>query len=459
MPPPPVPAKTELSRLIQRSIRQTKKPPSPPQPYESPDPLELTESLETSNNYSYGATVSSDGSTTAAYEVSDPESNGDYVDPVMSNIDMEEDKPEEIYIDPTQSKQFSSTGVPRPPRPPPPSRSAIKRAQKKKAQSLAASATVLKNKRLSKQPTISGGQQSVSSTSQLRTNKTTPSVSSSHPKPQEDIGEQVYEELDAVNSSIQSSILWRPPSTANTSQSSLVTSRATPEPVSAMEPAAPSLPPRVQKTSTHTMHRNRGDKKSSPPAEVKRSKSIGDLNTTTRKTRQVSPYLSSKEEKSSNNNNTQTAASILYRREEKSGKAKESESAEEGSFYEPMETTPTAPRRTKKNVKGALITSPNRAPGNIYNPNSPQTGAKTRAVPRRTAPVAPPLQKMKGDQSKSPQNIKKSLDKGKTTEKNGLSEKSGPGKLTSQNSQDEGGVEEYVDMDYRPDKDEKGELS
>ena len=440
-PPPPLPAKSELSRRIQSSIRQRRDPPTPPQPYETPDPLELTDRLETRENYSYGSTILSDGSS-GGYEVSDPNVDLEkdnpedmYIDPTLSKSDptvnMEEDKPEDIYIDPTQSKQFSSSGKPRPPRPPPPSSRAVIKAKQKKAQSLASSAVALRSRQLTKQRSCSAAPNT--STSQQQ--KSQSPLGSSHStstcsKPAEDADEILYEELDTWDSAPQASILWRPPSATNSSQSVVAPSRgAVVDPVG----ATPSLPPRAQKPATaHRVHRSNDlGTKNSTPGKVERSISIGDLNTSRSSSRQASPCISSKQDNSGD---------------------LELDSADE---YEPLDdSVPVAPQRTRKKIKGTTI-SPNRAPGNIYNPNAPQSGKRTSPVPRRPAPVAPPGLRKRGEQrNKSPQIIKSSVGSRKSTGGGG---KGTPGKQSCKNLQDEGGVEEYVDMDYKPAADGEGE--
>ena len=354
-----------------------------------------------------------------------------YIDPTQSTSDpavnMEEDKPEDIYIDPTQSKQFSSTGKPRPPRPPPPSSSAVRKAQRRKAQTLATSAVALRSRQLTKQRSCSAAQNTSTSQQQKSENPLGSSRSTStYSKPAEDADEILYEELDIGNSAAQASILWRPPSATNSSQSVVAPSRG--DPVGATTAPIPSLPPRAQKpTMAHRVHRsNDQGTKNSTPGKVEHSKSIGDLNTA-RSSRQVSPCVSSKQDNSDD---------------------LELDSADE---YEPLdESVPVAPQRTKKQIKGTVI-SPNRAPGNIYNPNSPQSGKRT---PRRPAPVAPPLRKRGEQRNKSPQTIKSSIGSRKSTGGGG---KGSPGKQSCQNLEDEGGVEEYVDMDYKSVADGEGE--
>ena len=348
-----------------------------------------------------------------------------YIDPTQSTsdptVDMEEDKPEDIYIDPTQSKQFSSTGKPRPPRPPPPSSSAVRKAQRRKAQTLATSAVALRSRQLTKQRSCSAAQNTSTSQQQKSENPLGSSRSTStYSKPAEDADEILYEELDIGNSAAQASILWRPPSATNSSQSVVAPSRG--DPTTA---PIPSLPPRAQKpTTAHRVHRsNDQGTKNSTPGKVEHSKSIGDLNTA----RSSSPCVSSKQDNSDD---------------------LELDSADE---YEPLdESVPVAPQRTKKQIKGTVI-SPNRAPGNIYNPNSPQSGKRT---PRRPAPVAPPLRKRGEQRNKSPQTIKSSIGSRKSTGGGG---KGSPGKQSCQNLEDEGGVEEYVDMDYKSVADGEGE--
>ena len=354
---------------------------------------------------------------------------------------MEEDRPEDLYIDPTLSTEFYLMGKPRPPRPPPPSSSAIKKAQWRKAKNLATSTATLKNKQLTKQRSCSDTRKT--STIQQHRSKS-PLISSrlttACSRSQEDIDEQLYEEVDIESSLPQAPILWRPPSALNASQSVVAPGRGTVDTAGAktVQPI-PSLPPRAEKpTTARKTHRpnDQGAKKTSP-GEVTRGKSIGDLHTP-RIIRQVSPAIPIKED-------------ILD--------DLELDSADE---YEPLEDTPlpVAPQRTKKNIKGTLKTSPNRAPGNIYNQNSPQnspqSGTRKKYEPRRTAPVAPAVQKNREEEqrNKSPQMGVKTppaIGRRKSTGQG----KSGRGNNQSgqQNLKDEGGVEDYVDMDYRSAKD------
>ena len=341
------------------------------------------------------------------YEVSDPEDS-------KTKSAMEEDKPEAMYIDPTQSKQFSSSGKPRPPRPPPPTSSAIKRAQERKRQQQSTSNTPATLKSTGKRLTQRHSNPAIHIMSATG-RKPKAKSSQSHP-PQlsfPDEGEQLYEELDIGKPSPATSILWRPPSAVRLSPS--------PGPPAPVEPttAAPSLPPRSQKSASKTLQRQaRGGNKTPAPSEFSRSRSIGDLNSP-KETKQVISSSSNKD----------------------IGGAQESDEDNEDCVYEPVDTAvPLAPRRTKKNIKGTRTsTSPQRTHGNIYK-SHPTSGGGVNSQHGR----------------KSVQETSQSL-KITRPEKGKKEEKSLPPKVSCITLEDEGGAEDYVDMDYHESEDKQGE--
>jgi hypothetical protein len=111
---------------------------------------------------------------------------------------------------------------------------------------------------------------------------------------------------------------------------------------------------------------------------------------------------------------------------------------EEGSVYEPIDVSvPFPPRRTKRHIKGTRTESPQR---NIYK-RGPLTG--TDAVPQGGVPSST----RQSSRARTPSAAAKSIP-GKGKREDGVE-----GKLSTLNIEDEGGVDEYVDMDYRAEKD------
>jgi hypothetical protein len=113
---------------------------------------------------------------------------------------------------------------------------------------------------------------------------------------------------------------------------------------------------------------------------------------------------------------------------------------EEGSVYEPIDVSvPFPPRRTKRHIKGTRTESPQR---NIYK-RGPLTG--TDAVPQGGVPSST----RQSSRARTPSAAAKSIP-GKGKREDGVE-----GKLSTLNiEEDEGGVDEYVDMDYRAEKGE-----
>ena len=313
--------------------------------------------------------------------------------------DLEEDRPEDVYIDPTESKQFSSTGKPKPPRPPPPSTSAIKKAQQKKRQQQIA-ATLKPPSTTGKRLTKQHSNPTTHTMSTGRRNKARGTQNSHSPSPRPkspENGDQLYEDLDLGRPSPSTSILWRPPS---------VSPRVSPSPgPTPAEPPAPSLPPRSTKPTSRTLRRQLGGSKKVNSGGFTRSKSIGDLDSTD-ESKQVGSSNTGKED---------------------SGATDEDD---EDCVYEPVEIgAPLAPQRTKRHIKGTQI-SPHRTPGNVYKShtrtNTTRNVGKLGQQRLGKRPVVSPPKTPKSDLG--------------TKEERNLSDLA---------LQDEGGVEEYVDMDYR----------
>lgn len=383
--------------------------------------LELNERFDTRTNNSYGVHGSDND-----YVISDLEER----DPSPPN--MADDKPEEVYIDPTASKEFSSTGKPRPPRPPPPSISAIKKVQRRKA--AAAVSTVLKTKQLTKRHSSPStlrapptGRRNVkkntlkpyTSTTSLRPQRphTSTTLFPSPLKPiislEEENEDQLYEELDLGRSS-GPSILWKPPTSENSTPTVIVPVTTG---TSSLMAAGPSLPARKQKPAqTSTTDESSKTSKSSEHHLSTKSP---------RQSRQISPA------------------------QEDDNDSLELKSEDESETYELVDNSaPLAPRRMKRNIKGTN-TSPRRGTDNIYNKDPKPKCKSTRSTPPpRRSPPAPPSPcntklDEKGTVNGTPKMEKSIIGNEKASDVNSL-----PVKLSNLSMKDIGGVEEYVDMDY-----------
>ena len=377
--PPPLPAKSEFTRKLQQ--HSIKKSPLTASKEESPEAYEVpTEKVQSPSFYtlndSYGVQETEEDRPSAEYEVPDP-------------VDV----PEEMYIDPTKSKQFSSSGKPKPPRPPPPSSSAIRKAQQRKANSLASN----KPKSTSTKPSS-------------KWHTSTPNIHSTarHDKGKVQSGikmvidqqAMVYEELDAGDSSPIHSTLWRPPSQQITTK----------EPVPA-ERNAPALPPRTCGLAPSKHRRTKRGTTSSP---VTRSSTL------TKGERYISNKSESEENEPDNDNDC---------------------------VYELVDVTiPLAPSRKKKNVKvtRAQTTTETDKRYTIHShcagkPPLPSRGTanfKSKSLPRNSLALATQRMNRTAEDSSSPKKQLRDTREGKS-----LAEK-----VSEMKVDDEAGAEEYVEM-------------
>ena len=396
--PPPLPAKSELSRKIQQSIKlQAHKPPKEyvAEPYETPVKIELEE-IDTHQNDSYGAPDD---------DFSDYDNSGP--------LDVSADKPEELYIDPAKSSQLSSSGKPKPPRPPPPTISAIRRAQQKKTQSLGVRKPVKSGgKALTKQqsnPITHRVNRKHSSATVSR--QTTIHTTNSTPLPIEIPGD--YEELDCNDdtSGLPADTLWKPPPSLpspNSRRRFLSETEIT--------APAPALPPKSDKPSaTKSVQRMRREGPSPVPSGFSRSTS-GNLH----KVAETKVHTS-----------TDTG-----RRDSD----EQNDAWDDDSVYEPVDVSmPLAPQRTKKHIKGTRTTQDEGRPSRRPPPLAPTQLSKSGTAPRLSNSLRSRKPALRTSASLSSQktvtrSVPASGDmrKGKGTHL--LSKK------------DEGGTEEYVEM-------------
>ena len=422
--PPPLPDKSPLSREIQRSVKKPssspkRQPPPPPAAYESPRRLRpkntplctqhvhCTECYETEQQDTLDRTTVDDATATNT----------------------------ELYIDPTQSQQLLLSGKPKPPRPPPPSKSAIRKAQQRKSITMATSRPAVKtsNKSSKYTPTVrtSRHHKNAVPSSSL---PLTSSVSKSDSQQQsiyevmdaDDFARRPadYEDLDAGDS-FSSDPPSHPPPLPAANQSRKFSS----EPQTG---TAPTLPPRAPTNST----RQRPPKnKSRPiPSGFTRTTPGADLHSSDEMKHSSNPEMSERE-----------VQSLKY---------------DEDAVYEPVDTSmPLLPHRRKKNIRGTQITAHTNKTKTLANihpvkgSSTVQRAATVRSdpVPRRIPPLhSQPVNKhaLTGTGSFSPQ-LHSKASRYVSLSGEGKGENSAVKGSQLNDQEDEGGVEEYVDMQCR----------
>lgn len=303
---PPLPSKSERSREIQRSIKRKptpREPPPIPKPYGTQKSEEII--ISTQSNDCYGA-QEADG-----YEISDI--------PFASTA---VDEPEQLYIDPLQSLQMSPEKT-KPPRPPLPSSTAIRKAQQRKAKTLAAAS-----------------KQSRTQLTKKHSNKTTTyRPSNLHSK--------------ATTDHHKKQISNPPPSSPSSAAAHIPNDYEELDIDDPYSPPDQSYPPPVVITNTGQIicsESNLGDLPPLPP----RSSTSG-----SRGTHHVIKHTTSKPIPSgfTLNSNMDTVDSRRSNEQEQEGN--NPERYDDDSIYEPIDTSlPVTPKRTKWNVRGTRTSSP-----------------------------------------------------------------------------------------------------
>ena len=410
--PPPLPAKSELSRQIQCSIKKQKhlsEETLSPEPYESPQPLE---DIDTHQNDSYGT---------------DPLDENYIACDNSVPVDLTNDKPEELYIDPTLP--LSSSGKPKPPRPPLPSASAIRKVRQRRAQSLAANRKhqISGSKSLTKKHSFPNSR--TMNTGRFKTPTLPSSLPSTATVPRQQQC-SVYEELDTDDSPITESSIapWHPPPLPASNKSRKFSSET-----KAPTETAPALPPRTRETSSVKTRQRVKSAHSKPiPSEFSCSTSGGDLHSRAEMKKTVDREVQEPE-------------------------------LEEDSVYEPVDISiPLPPHRTRRHIRGThTCTKKNDNHHQMIHPK-PATASLRRElhaksirdpVPRQSVPINPPqldtlalnvTMTTFSPQLKAAKSTPFSSEAEKGKEKEDLKEK-----LSRMTLNDEGGTEEYMDMQWK----------
>ena len=351
---PPLPSKSERSREMQRSIKgkpPRREPPPIPKPYGTQTSEETR--ISTQSNDCYGAQE------VDAYEISDIASTS-------------EDLPEQLYIDPLQSLQMSPEKS-KPPRPPLPSSTAIRKAQQRKAKTLAAASKQSRTKSTNKHSNLHS-KVTTDRRSDLRSKSTADRHSNLHSK--------------ATTDHRKKQISNPPPS------SSLPASNAAEhipndyEELDIDDPYSPpcqSYPPPVVISNTGQIipsESNFGDIPALPP----RSSTPG-----SKRTHHVIKHTTSKPIPSGFTLNSDTDT-VDYRKSNEQEREGNKPEWDDDSIYEPVDTSlPVTPKRTKCNIRGTRTSSP-------VNPTKPNTTVNQKGGVRSS-----PLSQRKTTQQNSKQ--------------------------------------------------------
>ena len=412
--PPALPVKSALSREIQRSIKNkpqfSNEPQLPTKPYMSHENLDINMSMEQNNSYGFQQIEES---------------------PLTSTSELTTDTTEPLYIDPLQSQQLPSSGKSKPARPPPPSSSAIRKAQQRRAGTLAS--RPLKS---SKSPTFhhfdlhstmnSGhGKSSTSNTPFSTSLSPSRSVLASKTAPYYEVVDaepqhSVYE-LDDPTSPVPPSY---PPSLHISNQYRKLSSESD-------TGTAPALPPRAPNSGFKKMqHRT-----TKPiPSGFTQTHSGVDLPSTRHTSTPSGEW----------NNN--------WKREEKEPEI------DEDSVYEPVDASmPLPPQRTKKNIRGTRTTTSVSHNHNIHpkkNLSQKEDVGSVKSTPTPRKVLCSHSQQV----NKLALTVTTPQSRLKTSRSiPGGAEEDFAAKLSRLSMQDVRDVEGYVDMQYRIGWEEEGE--
>ena len=423
--PPPLPTKSALSREIQRSVKKKqspirKEPPPPPEPYLSPRHIRTNTSHCTPH-------------CSECYESQQPDAVNETI------VDETTPTSTELYIDPTQSQQVLLSGKPKPPRPPPPSKSAIRKAQQRKANTMTGGRHAVKS---SSKSAKSNSRTSAVGTGGRHKNSLPSSslpLASSVSTAQQPCEYEVldadgfahqhfdYEDLDAGSCFSPAPPISNPPPLPADNQSRRFSSEPHMEP-------APALPPRAPAKNTRHAQRPKKTDSKPIPSGFTRSTSGMDLHSSYEKKHSSDP--------------------------EKTEREVQTHEYEEDSVYEPVDASlPVLPQRTKRHIKGVQITSctdKTKTLANIHPvkaPSAVQRAATIRSdpVPRRILPShSKPISKhtLTARSSFSPP-VKLKPSRYVPISSEGKEENSAAKVTQLSEEEDEGGVDEYVDMQCR----------